>query len=195
MATANTNTAKASVKFLSCSEIIRLQEATREARSGPQPWILRKLTVAVVVLIIGWSTYVYIGRVCLRMIRREDPVVGSQGLGSKQYPIQSNATELIMSLPSHLHRDILVPLVHVYLVLRQGPCRRGFLFTSISNIYNDLTPLDRHDSARLCSRPCPKDPSSRSSHLRYTPSTAFRTCQYVLLPTKHTFISPKVPHA
>jgi len=96
MSTAKTNAAKARVNFLSCSEIIRLQEATREARSGPQPWILRKLTVGVVVLIVGWATYVYIGRVCVRMIRREDGVVGSRGLGSKQYATQTNATELIM---------------------------------------------------------------------------------------------------
>jgi len=88
MSTVKTNAAKASVNFLSCSEIIRLQEATREARSGPQPWILRKLTVGIVVLIIGWTTYVYIGRVCVRMIRPEDDVVGSRGLGSKQYQIQ-----------------------------------------------------------------------------------------------------------
>ena len=96
MSTVKTNAAKASVNFLSCSEIIRLQEATREARSGPQPWILRKLTVGIVVLIIGWATYVYIGRVCVRMINPEDDVVGSRGLGSEQYQIQTNAMELII---------------------------------------------------------------------------------------------------
>ena len=90
MSTPKPNAAKPRVNFLSCSEVIRLREETREARSGPQPWILRKLTVGIVLLIIVWVTYVYIGRVCLRMIRREggdgdgDGVVGSSGLGSKQ---------------------------------------------------------------------------------------------------------------
>lgn len=68
---------------LSWSDIIRLQEARREARNGPQPWILRKLTIGIVLLITGWATYVYIGRVCVGMITREARVVGSRGLGSK----------------------------------------------------------------------------------------------------------------
>jgi hypothetical protein len=140
MSTAKTNEAKATLNFLSCSEIIRLQEATREARNGPQPWILRKLTVGVVVLIIGWATYVYIGRVCVRMIKPQDGVVGSPGLGSKQYPNQTNAAELIMLLPSHLHRNILAALVHICLVLRQGPCRCVFLLISLFNVYNRLLP-------------------------------------------------------
>lgn len=95
MSTPKPNAAKPRVNLLSCSEIIRLQEATREARSGPQPWILRKLTVGIVLLIIGWVTYVYIGRVCLRMIRREDGdgVVGSSALGSKHNPTRTNAVE------------------------------------------------------------------------------------------------------
>jgi palmitoyltransferase len=83
MSTTETKAAEAGVTLWSCSEIIKLREARREARNGPQPWILRKLTVGIVVLIIGWVTYVYIGRVCVRMIRREEGVVGSRGLGSK----------------------------------------------------------------------------------------------------------------
>ena len=95
MSTTKTDAAKPSLNWLSCSEVIRLQEARQQARSGPQPWILRKMTVGIVMLIIGWATYVYIGRVYVPMIRREDGVAGSRGLGSKQYAIRTNGVELM----------------------------------------------------------------------------------------------------
>jgi len=88
MSTTKTEAANPTVQLLSCSEIIRLRDTTREARNGPQPWIARKLTVGIVLLILGWTTYVYIGRVCVRMIKREHGVVGSRGLGSKQHAMQ-----------------------------------------------------------------------------------------------------------
>lgn len=198
MSTAKANSPKPRVKWLSCSEIIRLQDATREARTGPQPWILRKLTVGFVFLIIGWTTYVYIGRVCLRMIRREDGVVGSRGLGSKHLthckPTLQRAYDqyavtfiVIFSLLwfiltwSYTKVRVRVP------VLLSSP-----LFPTSPMTYR--APLDRHHSPRLCTRPCPKVPSSRSSHLRYPPSSPPTFSQHVLLTANYTLISPKVPH-
>jgi hypothetical protein len=97
MSTTKTERAKPSTKLLTCSEIVRVREERIEARKGPQPWIVRKSAVGIVVLIAGWATYVYIGRVCVRMIRREQGVVGSRGLGSMQHPININGVELIVS--------------------------------------------------------------------------------------------------
>ena len=110
MSTTETEPAKASVHLLSCSELVRLQEARRETRNGPQPWIFRKLTVGIVVLIVGWVTYVYVGRVCVRVIRRDDGVVGSRALGSKQPAMQTNGVELTLAFVRSLGAVTLVVL-------------------------------------------------------------------------------------
>lgn len=46
-------------------------------RDQPQPWILRKALVAVTLGILGYASYVYIGRLCLGMIlKRKDALAG-----------------------------------------------------------------------------------------------------------------------
>ncbi|KAG8936862.1 palmitoyltransferase pfa5 [Tulasnella sp. 418] len=47
----------------------------------PQPWILQKITILLVVGLIGLATYVYIGRVCVPMIRQDNSALGSRTLG------------------------------------------------------------------------------------------------------------------
>src|SRR6266404_2337574 len=57
----------------------------RDKRKSPQPWFMLKLTIAISAAIIAYSAYVYIGRLSIPMIRREDSALGSRTMGS-QYP-------------------------------------------------------------------------------------------------------------
>ena len=44
----------------------------REARRNkPQPWIMRKLAVFMTIGIIAYAWYVYVGQLCVPMIRRD----------------------------------------------------------------------------------------------------------------------------
>ncbi|KAF8970663.1 DHHC palmitoyltransferase-domain-containing protein [Flammula alnicola] len=56
-----------------CGVIEQAAETAREKRynrTKPQPWIVRKLMVAVTAGIMGYAAYVYIQRLCLPMIRK-----------------------------------------------------------------------------------------------------------------------------
>jgi uncharacterized membrane protein YdbT with pleckstrin-like domain len=50
-------------------------------RKGPKPWFVLKLSVALAVAIIAYAGYVYIGRLCIPMIKREHNSLGSRRLG------------------------------------------------------------------------------------------------------------------
>ncbi|OCH92562.1 zf-DHHC-domain-containing protein [Obba rivulosa] len=56
----------------------RRRDARREK---PQPWVVRKLAVAMTLGIIGYTFYVYIGRFCVRMIDRDSGELGGRGMG------------------------------------------------------------------------------------------------------------------
>lgn len=58
----------------------RAQE--RRARAGPQPWVVLKLAVFITAGIIAYACYVYIGRLCVPMIRRSGSPLASRGVGS-----------------------------------------------------------------------------------------------------------------
>jgi palmitoyltransferase len=55
----------------------------RDARKGPQPWLVLKLTIAIAVAIVAYTAYVYIGRLCIPMIKRESSSLGSRTMGSE----------------------------------------------------------------------------------------------------------------
>lgn len=59
--------------------------ASRDRRKGPQPWFILKLTIAIAAAIIAYSAYVYIGRLCIPMIKRERSSLGSRTMGSEWY--------------------------------------------------------------------------------------------------------------
>ncbi len=52
-------------------------------REKPQSWIVLKLTIGVTLGIIGYASYVYIGRFCEPMIRRNQGALGGRNFGSK----------------------------------------------------------------------------------------------------------------
>ncbi|KAF8342352.1 DHHC palmitoyltransferase-domain-containing protein [Cantharellus anzutake] len=56
-------------------------EASRERRDNPQPWIVRKIMVPVVLAIIGYTYYVYVVRLCISMVRRKSGASGSRREG------------------------------------------------------------------------------------------------------------------
>jgi hypothetical protein len=59
----------------------------RRRNKGPKPWFVLKLSVAVAAAIIAYTGYVYIGRLCIPMIKRERDSLGSRRLGSEsQFP-------------------------------------------------------------------------------------------------------------
>ncbi|KAI0248920.1 DHHC palmitoyltransferase-domain-containing protein [Lactifluus subvellereus] len=54
----------------------------RDSRKSPQPWVVRKLAIAIAGAIIAFTAYVYIGRLCIPMIkRRSGSSLGSRTLG------------------------------------------------------------------------------------------------------------------
>ncbi|KAI0697788.1 DHHC palmitoyltransferase-domain-containing protein [Cytidiella melzeri] len=65
-----------------------VQEAAAKSReraelrkSKPQPWILLKLTVGVTLAIIGYTSYVYVGRFCVPMVRDHGSLLSGKKTG------------------------------------------------------------------------------------------------------------------
>lgn len=61
----------------------RAREQQTARRSKPQPWIVRKLMVGFVIAILAYTYYVYVGRFCVDMIKRNGGAKGSRGQGSE----------------------------------------------------------------------------------------------------------------
>jgi hypothetical protein len=55
----------------------------RRRNKGPKPWFVLKLSIAVAAAILAYAGYVYIGRLCIPMIKRERGSLGSRRLGSE----------------------------------------------------------------------------------------------------------------
>lgn len=68
-----------------CCGVVDEVRARRSQTSKPQPWIIRKLTVGLTVLIVGYATYVYAARFCRDMITNSTSALGSQATGGP-YP-------------------------------------------------------------------------------------------------------------
>ena len=55
----------------------------RRRNKGPKPWFVLKMSVAFAAAIIAYAGYVYIGRLCIPMIKRDRDSLGSRRLGSE----------------------------------------------------------------------------------------------------------------
>lgn len=64
-----------------CCGVVDEVRARRSQASRPQPWIVRKFTVGLTILIVGYSTYVYAARFCRDMIAKTSGALGSQATG------------------------------------------------------------------------------------------------------------------
>ncbi|KAH9957783.1 DHHC palmitoyltransferase-domain-containing protein [Russula dissimulans] len=65
----------------SLSSMVETARARRASRKGPKPWLVLKLSIAFAAAIIAYAGYVYIGRLCIPMIRRQPNSLGSRTLG------------------------------------------------------------------------------------------------------------------
>lgn len=60
---------------------MRSRERREKRKRKPMPWILLKLTVVVTAGIIAYAFYVYIGRLCVPLIRRDSGAIGGRATG------------------------------------------------------------------------------------------------------------------
>ncbi|KAG8898124.1 hypothetical protein FRB99_007651 [Tulasnella sp. 403] len=75
-------TPKPSNALKSFHEMQRERRRKERSRTDPPPWITRKLAVFIVIGLIVFATYVYIGRACVPFIRRDPGADGwSRGVG------------------------------------------------------------------------------------------------------------------
>lgn len=58
------------------------QQRRHQRREKQQPWIVLKMTVGITLGIIAYASYVYIGRFCVPMIRRDQGPLGGRRIGS-----------------------------------------------------------------------------------------------------------------
>ncbi|GJE88984.1 DHHC zinc finger domain-containing protein [Phanerochaete sordida] len=56
-------------------------ERRNKRREKAQPWIVLKLTIGLTLGIIGYASYVYIGRFCVPMIKRSKSILGGRRFG------------------------------------------------------------------------------------------------------------------
>ena len=52
-------------------------------RAKPQPWIMLKFSIGFAVCLVAYASYVYIGRFCVPMIRKDHGALGGRRVGSK----------------------------------------------------------------------------------------------------------------
>ena len=75
----------------------------RRRNKGPKPWFVLKLSIAVAAAIIAYAGYVYIGRLCIPMIKRERDALGSRRLGSESQcllpPVPSLLLLIVVLIP------------------------------------------------------------------------------------------------
>lgn len=64
-----------------CCGVVEEVRVRRAQASKPQPWIVRKLTIGLTILLVGYSTYVYAGRFCRDMLVKSSSALGNQATG------------------------------------------------------------------------------------------------------------------
>ncbi|KAG8721004.1 palmitoyltransferase pfa5 [Ceratobasidium sp. 395] len=57
-------------------ERYQAEQQKRQENTEPHPWIQQKFVVGVVLGIVGWTYYVYIGRMCVGLLRRGETAKG-----------------------------------------------------------------------------------------------------------------------
>lgn len=71
----------------SCCGAVKQVRIRRIQASKPQPWIVRKFSVGLTILIVGYSTYVYAGRFCRDMVVKSSSALGNQATGGVCFPL------------------------------------------------------------------------------------------------------------
>ncbi|KAH9922222.1 DHHC palmitoyltransferase-domain-containing protein [Fomitopsis serialis] len=60
---------------------MRSRERRAKRKQKPMPWIVLKLAVGITIGIVAYTFYVYIGRLCVPMIRKNEGALGGRGTG------------------------------------------------------------------------------------------------------------------
>ncbi|KAI0339124.1 zf-DHHC-domain-containing protein [Trametopsis cervina] len=60
---------------------LKSRQRAEQRRSRPQPWIVLKMTVGITLAIIAYASYVYIGRFCVPMIRKNGGPLSGRKIG------------------------------------------------------------------------------------------------------------------
>ncbi|KAF8660702.1 hypothetical protein AX16_001569 [Volvariella volvacea WC 439] len=60
---------------------LKVVVAEKRNSDRPKPWIARKFMIVVTLGVMGYAAYVFIGRLCLQMLRRDRDATGSRGTG------------------------------------------------------------------------------------------------------------------
>ncbi|KAH9837742.1 zf-DHHC-domain-containing protein [Rhodofomes roseus] len=60
---------------------MRSRERRAKRKQKPMPWIVLKLAVGITIAIVAYTFYVYIGRLCVPMIRRDEGALGGRATG------------------------------------------------------------------------------------------------------------------
>ncbi|GAA5896861.1 hypothetical protein JCM5296_002575 [Sporobolomyces johnsonii] len=68
-------------RLMSCREHMELQRVQQQESNAPDPWLVRKFAVGIVVGVFGYSYYVFVVRLCVPMIRMEDSRLGGRAQG------------------------------------------------------------------------------------------------------------------
>ncbi|KAH8926534.1 zf-DHHC-domain-containing protein [Atractiella rhizophila] len=69
-------------KFIGPSERLRiLKEQEAAGLRPPDPWVARKFAIGMVVGIVGYVYYVFVVRICVKMVRGRERRLGSKGTG------------------------------------------------------------------------------------------------------------------
>jgi len=93
----------------------------REARRGPQPWIVLKLMVFGSIGLIGYSAYVYIGRLCVPFIKGRRKAAGSTRLSVCSAHLLSNLPTRITVALLVVFSILLLWVLWSYMKVRAKP--------------------------------------------------------------------------
>ena len=68
-------------KFIGIRKQIEMKR--HERYSKPRPWVERKMFIPVVMGIVGYTWYVYIGVICVPILRRDADALGGMAIGGE----------------------------------------------------------------------------------------------------------------
>ena len=57
--------------------------ARERRKRKPQPWVVLKMVIPLVFGIMGFAVYAYVSQICLPMIDKTTPTLGSRATGSE----------------------------------------------------------------------------------------------------------------
>ncbi|GAA5910015.1 hypothetical protein JCM8208_006413 [Rhodotorula glutinis] len=72
---------KERVRIKGIREHMEIQRVKQLDKQGPDSWFVRKFAVGIVAAIFAYSYYVYVVRLCIPMVRMEDPRLGARAQG------------------------------------------------------------------------------------------------------------------